>query len=67
MTWMLPEQLAAMNELQVACSSLGLDVVIIGAAAYRAWFDDLDRYTDDVDVAVAIDMEEFTVLTEAPG
>jgi len=65
MTWMLPEQLAAMNELQAACNSLGVDVVIIGAAAYRAWFDDPGRYTEDVDVAVAIDMEEFTVLTEA--
>ncbi len=65
MTWLLPEQLSALNELQAACKRLGSDVVIIGAAAYRAWFNDPGRYTEDVDVAVAVDLEEFTILAEA--
>lgn len=65
MTWLLPEQISALNELQAACETLGSDAVIIGAAAYRAWFGDPGRYTQDVDVAVAVDMEEFAILDEA--
>ncbi len=64
MTWLLPEQLSALNELQAAISTLGIDIVIIGAAAYRAWFNDPGRYTEDIDVAVAVDLEEFTILAE---
>ncbi len=65
MNWLLPEQLTALTELQAACGRQGADVVIIGAAAYRSWFHDPGRYTEDVDVAVAIDLEEFAQLAEA--
>ena len=65
MNWLLPGQLSALTELQAACGNLKADAVIIGAAACRAWFCDIGRYTEDVDVAVAVDLEEFTQLTEA--
>lgn len=65
MTWLLPEQLAAVAELQAVCARQGADTVIIGAAAYRTWFHDPGRHTEDVDVAVAVDLEEFAQLTEA--
>jgi predicted nucleotidyltransferase len=65
MTWLLPEQLTALTELQAACGRQGAEAVIIGAAAYRTWFNDPGRYTEDVDVAVAIDLEEFAQLAEA--
>jgi predicted nucleotidyltransferase len=65
MTWLLPEQIAALAELQTICDRLGAAVVIIGAAAYRAWFEDPHRYTEDVDVAVAVDLEQLAKLGEA--
>ncbi|MEK7404361.1 MAG: nucleotidyl transferase AbiEii/AbiGii toxin family protein [Acidobacteriota bacterium] len=65
MTWLLPEQLAALAELQEACRRWGAEVVMIGATAYRAWFNDPGRYTEDVDVAVAVEIEEFLDLVEA--
>lgn len=40
-----------------------MDAVIIGAIAYRVWIDD-DRRTQDVDVALAVDIDQFGSLTE---
>lgn len=64
MTWLPPEQVTALARLQAICGRQGATVMIIGAAAYRAWFDDPGRHTEDVDVAVAIDLEEFERLAK---
>ena len=41
---------------------MGKEVVIIGAVAYRIWIDDPYRHTEDVDVAVAIDLDDLPRL-----
>jgi len=60
---LLPEQVEALRQLQRACQDAGVDAVIIGATAYRVWIDD-DRRTQDVDVALAVDMDQFGSLTD---
>jgi hypothetical protein len=49
--------------LKQACQDAGVDAVIIGATAYRVWIDD-DRRTQDVDVALAVDIDPFGSVTE---
>jgi predicted nucleotidyltransferase len=62
MTALSPEQLKAMAQLQTLCASLKADVVIIGAMAYRTWVDDQYRHTQDVDAAIAIDLDDLARL-----
>lgn len=37
MTVLLPEQVEALHELHGACRELGIDLVVIGAIAFRVW------------------------------
>jgi hypothetical protein len=60
---LLPEQVEAVRQLKQACQDAGVDAVIIGATAYRVWIDD-DRRTQDVDVALAVDIDQFGSVTE---
>lgn len=60
---LLPEQVEALRQLQRACQDAGVDAVIIGATAYRVWIDD-DRRTQDVDVALAVDIDQLGSLTD---
>jgi predicted nucleotidyltransferase len=60
---LLPEQVEAVRQLKRACQEAGVDAVIIGATAYRVWIDD-DRRTQDVDVALAVDIDQFGSLTD---
>jgi predicted nucleotidyltransferase len=60
-----PEQVPAARQLKAICDELGVDLVLIGAMAYRTWIDDPGRHTLDIDVAVAIDLDEFGYLTQA--
>ena len=64
MTTILPEQAAALRQLKEVCYEIGVDVVVIGAVAYRVWLDDENRMTEDVDVAVALDVDELPQLTD---
>ncbi len=64
MSVLLPEQVDALRSLERACRELEADVVVIGAIAYRAWVANDYRTTEDVDAAVALDMDEFSRLTE---
>jgi predicted nucleotidyltransferase len=59
-----PEQVAAARQLKAICDELGVDLVLIGAMACRTWIDDPGRHTLDIDVAVAIDLDEFGHLTQ---
>jgi predicted nucleotidyltransferase len=70
MSLLLPPQLADVNDLQHACAARQIDIVIIGAMAYRMFIRDVDRETEDIDIAVAIDLEEldsFYALLEGLG
>lgn len=61
---LLPEQRDALRELSDVCRSIGVDLVVIGAIAYRFWVDDPHRHTEDVDVVLALDLDELSKLTE---
>ncbi|PWT98986.1 MAG: hypothetical protein C5B51_28160 [Terriglobia bacterium] len=61
---LLPEQVTAARDLKTICDDLQADLVLIGAMAYRTWIDDPARHTLDIDVAVAIDLDEFARLSE---
>lgn len=64
MIQLLPEQAEALSELQRACQEVGTQAVIIGAMAYRVWTRNQHRTTEDLDVAVALDLEELSNLTD---
>src|SRR5579859_7663813 len=70
MTVLRRTQIEDLQELQAVCKRRGADLAIIGAIAYRIFVDDADRETRDVDLAVALDLEEmaaFLRLLEALG
>jgi hypothetical protein len=64
MIQLLPEQVKALRELQDICSELKVDLVLIGAIAYKVWVSDRDRITEDMDAVVALDVEELGTLTK---
>lgn len=62
MTALSAEQIASVRQLQTACQRLGVDAVLIGAIALRIDMGDLSRHTEDVDVAIAIELDDFQRL-----
>jgi hypothetical protein len=44
---------------------LGAEAVIIGATAYRLLIDDAQRYTLDIDLAVALDLDHLARFEDA--
>src|SRR3954462_673663 len=61
---LLPEQVEALQQLNDICRELKVKAVLIGAIAYRTWLDDENRTTEDLDVAIAIDIDELPLLAE---
>jgi len=61
---LLPEQVDALRELVGVCRDLRVDLVVIGAIAYRLWIRDKHRTTEDLDAVVALDSDEMPHLTE---
>jgi hypothetical protein len=57
-----PGQEADIRELTDVCRSMQVELVIIGATAYRMFVDDPYRETLDVDIAVAVDLDDFPDL-----
>jgi predicted nucleotidyltransferase len=55
-------QLADLTQLQDICNELKTQLVIIGAMAYKFHFPDIERYTADIDLTVALDLEDFAEL-----
>jgi predicted nucleotidyltransferase len=53
---LLPEQVDALYELRRVSLDLSIDIVVVGAIALRVWLPDIYRQTEDVDVAVALDL-----------
>lgn len=54
-----PDQAEDLRDLQAACESFSADPVIIGATAYRVFVDDPYRTTEDVDIAIALDLDAW--------
>jgi predicted nucleotidyltransferase len=70
MIQLLPEQVEALYEVHQASGQAGTQAVIIGAIAYRVWIPDDYRMTEDLDFAIALDLDELSRLTsplEAKG
>ncbi len=64
------EHVAAATQLKNLCDSLNTEMVIIGAMAYLMWIQDPSRHTLDIDVAVAVDLDDYhrlTLLLQAAG
>jgi predicted nucleotidyltransferase len=55
-------QLAALSELNDICRDRKTEAVIIGAVAFQAFYPNRDRYTRDIDLAVALDFEDFNLM-----
>lgn len=58
-----PDHEADLRELTAICQSMEVELVVIGAIAYRMFVDDPYRETMDVDVALALDLGDFPELT----
>jgi predicted nucleotidyltransferase len=57
-----PDQESDLRELAAVCKSMQADLVIIGATAYRLLANDPYCATQDVDLAVALDLDAFPNL-----
>jgi len=57
-------QVTALKELKAICEELGVQMVVIGAIAYHAWIDDPWLSTNDVDIAVAMDVLRYEDLVK---
>jgi nucleotidyltransferase AbiEii toxin of type IV toxin-antitoxin system len=64
MIQLLPEQILALSELQRACQEVDTQAVMVGAMSYRIWVRDQCRTTEDLDFAVALDLDELSRLTD---
>jgi hypothetical protein len=62
MNLVTPEQAEDLLSLQQAISKLGVELVVIGAIAYRAFISGSQRHTEDIDVALALDLDDFGAL-----
>ncbi len=57
-------QITDLVELQQLCSEHQSDLVIVGAIAYQHYFLDDERHTGDIDLAIALDLEDFDELKQ---
>ena len=64
MNVLTPEQIEDLRDLKAVCGAHHTAAVIIGAVAYRLFINDVDRLTRDIDLAVALNLEEFAAFTE---
>lgn len=57
-----PAQAEALRELKTICEDLGVDMVVIGAIAYHIWIDDPWLSTNDIDIAVTLELNQYDHL-----
>jgi len=57
------DQIQDLLELHAVAVRFNAPIVIIGAVALACFLDDLDRFTSDVDLVIALDMSDFEGLT----
>lgn len=55
-------ELTDLIQLQNICNELKTQLVIIGAMAYKFHFPEIERYTADIDLTVALDLDDFAEL-----
>ena len=55
-------QISDLQSLKEHCEQLNADLVVIGAIAYQIHFPGEERHTGDVDIAVALDFDDFALL-----
>ncbi len=58
-------QAADLTSIQRVTLNLGSNLVLIGATAYRAFLPESARYTEDIDVAIALDLDDLDRLESA--
>ena len=63
-TVLTPGQIADLGSLAQMCNESGADLVIIGATSLLLSIGELGRFTRDIDVTVALDLDEFALLTD---
>ena len=56
-----------LRDLQKICDARRVEVVLIGAMAYRLFIEDAARETRDVDLALALDLEDIAAFRELLG
>jgi predicted nucleotidyltransferase len=59
-----PNQMADLAAIGEICAELGADLVLIGAMSLLVSMGDIGRFTRDVDLTVALDLDEFARLTD---
>jgi predicted nucleotidyltransferase len=59
------EQIADLSKIKEICDRMHADLVIIGATAILIHLRDLGRLTRDIDLTVALDLDDFRSLTQA--
>ncbi len=59
-----PDQMADLAVIGEVCAELGADLVVIGATSLLLSMGDIGRFTRDVDLTVALDLDEFAHLTD---
>ncbi|MBI1874170.1 MAG: nucleotidyl transferase AbiEii/AbiGii toxin family protein [Acidobacteria bacterium] len=64
MNALLPEQADGFRDLQRVCGERHVDLVLIGAIAYRFWLPDEHRMTEDVDAVLGLDLDELPKVTD---
>ncbi len=67
MTVLLAEEADALREVHNICGHLHVDVVVIGAVAYRTWVQDEQRVTEDVDLVVGLDLSDLRPTDRSPA
>ena len=65
MSLLSPEQAADFASLQRVVVNLGSDLVVVGAMAYRAFFPESARHTEDIDIAIAMDLDDLARVESA--
>jgi predicted nucleotidyltransferase len=59
-----PNQMADLAAISEICAELEADLVLIGAMSLLVLMGDIGRFTRDVDLTVALDLDEFAHLTD---
>lgn len=59
-----PNQMADLAAISEICAELEADLVLIGAMSLLVSMGDIGRFTRDVDLTVALDLDEFARLTD---
>lgn len=59
-----PDQRADLVTIREFCAELNADLVLIGAMSLLVSMEDIGRFTRDVDLTVALDLDEFALLTD---